>query len=92
MSVRIANGIVVTQNPNRDIIEADILVEDGRITQIGEVQGGDEVIDASGCAVIPGLINLHTHISMTLMRGVADDVHLDEFLNKTFAVDAKRTP
>ena len=52
----------------------------------------DEVIDASGCLVIPGLINGHTHVAMALMRSVADDVKLEKFLDRTFAIDAKRTP
>lgn len=91
MSLAIKGGWVVTQNPNREIIKADVLIENDRIVQVGEVGNVDEVIDASGCAVIPGLINAHTHISMTLMRGIADDLNLTEFLEKTFAVDAKRT-
>lgn len=91
MSLRITNGLVVTQNGTREIIKADILVEDGKISKIGDVTSADETIDATGCAIIPGLINLHSHVSMTLMRGIADDVHLNEFLKKTFEVDARRT-
>ena len=92
MALALKNGWVVTQNSNRDIIKADILIENGRISQIGEIGPADEVIDVSNCAVIPGLINAHTHISMTLMRGIADDVNLEQFLEKTFKVDAGRTP
>lgn len=91
-TLALKNGWVVTQNPRREIVKADVLVEGGRITQVGKVGKADEVIDAKGCAVIPGLINAHTHISMTLMRGIADDVNLDGFLEKTFKVDAQRTP
>jgi len=92
MSLGIKNGWVVTQNKDREVVRADILIEDDRISRIGDIGKADEVIDASGCAVIPGLINAHTHISMTLMRGIADDLNLAEFLEKTFNVDAKRTP
>ena len=42
--------------------------------------------------MIPGLINCHNHVAMSLMRSVADDVKLDKFLDRTFAIDAKRTP
>ncbi len=91
-SLLIKNGLVVTQNAERDILKADILVENGRIASIGKGGEADEVIDAKGCAIIPGLINAHTHISMTLMRGIADDVNLEKFLEKTFKVDAMRTP
>ncbi|MDD4308509.1 MAG: amidohydrolase family protein [Thermoplasmata archaeon] len=90
-SLALKGGWVVTQNPKREILKADVLIENGLISQIGKVGKADEVIDAKGCAVIPGLINAHTHISMTLMRGIADDVNLEGFLNKTFKVDAQRT-
>ncbi len=44
--------------------------------------GGDgEVIDCTGCVVMPGLINTHSHISMTLLRNYADDMELSEWLN-----------
>ena len=91
MTTALKGGWVVTQNANRDIIKADILIENGRIKHIGEIGPADEIIDITGCAIIPGLINAHTHVSMTLMRGIADDVNLEQFLEKTFKVDANRT-
>lgn len=94
MRTKIEKGWIVTQNPGRELIRGDIIVENGRIVEIGasiDRSSADEVIDASGCAIIPGLINLHTHIAMTLMRGIADDMHLHDFLDRTFAVDARRT-
>ena len=48
-------------------------------------------IDASGDIVIPGLINTHTHVSMAILKGIADDLPFPKFLDKVFAVDAKRT-
>jgi 5-methylthioadenosine/S-adenosylhomocysteine deaminase len=49
-----------------------------------------EVIDARGRAVIPGLINGHTHVPMTLFRGIADDLDLQEWLTKyIFPAEAK---
>lgn len=91
-SLALKGGWVVTQNSAREILKADVLIENGHISQIGKIGRADETIDAKGCAIIPGLINAHTHISMTLMRGIADDVNLEGFLNKTFKVDAQRTP
>jgi len=41
-----------------------------------------EVLDASDCIVMPGLINLHTHAAMSLLRGYADDLPLHEWLTK----------
>lgn len=65
----------------------------GRIAAVGHGKSRpDEVVDASGCIVIPGLINCHTHVAMTLMRSVADDVKLEGFLERTFAIDTKRVP
>lgn len=81
----IANTTIITMNDERDILEnADILVEDGHITGIGKTgsldSGGAEVIDGRGKAVLPGLINAHTHSAMTLLRGYADDLPLTEWL------------
>ncbi|MGH2986875.1 MAG: amidohydrolase family protein, partial [Solirubrobacterales bacterium] len=58
---------------------------DGLIEELGpavEPQAGDEVIDAAGLALIPGLVNAHTHAAMTLFRGYADDLPLMEWLQK----------
>ena len=63
----------------------DILIEGNKIKKIGEVKKEDygdvEVIDGEKKIAIPGLINTHTHIPMTLFRGVADDLPLMEWLN-----------
>ncbi len=70
-------------------------VEDDRITAIGsgvEPESGDEVIDAAGMAVVPGLVNGHTHAAMTLMRGYGGDLPLMQWLqDKIFPVEAKLT-
>ncbi|MFH0816527.1 MAG: amidohydrolase family protein [Methanobacteriota archaeon] len=91
MTLVVKNGLVLTQNPKREIFKGDVLIENGKIAALGQSLRGDEALDAKGCAVIPGLINTHGHVSMTLMRAVADDLNLEQFLEKTFAVDAKRT-
>lgn len=88
----IRNGLLVTQNEERDVFEGDILVEDGAIVSVGEhADRAEDVVDASGCVVMPGLINCHTHAAMTLMRGAVDDLRLEQFLERTFAIDARRT-
>jgi 5-methylthioadenosine/S-adenosylhomocysteine deaminase len=92
MSLVVRDGLVVTQNHMREVFRGDVLVEGGKIAALGQSLKGDEVLDARGCAVVPGLINCHGHASMTVMRAVADDLNLEQFLEKTFAVDAKRRP
>ncbi len=54
-------------------------------------RSADEVLDCTGCAVLPGLINLHNHVANTLLRGAADDVPLEEMLSKAASLDAKFT-
>jgi 5-methylthioadenosine/S-adenosylhomocysteine deaminase len=83
----IEGGIVVTVNSKQEILEqGTIVIQGDRIQALGpreELIGrftAQRVIDASGCAVIPGLINAHTHAAMTLFRGLADDLHLMDWL------------
>ncbi len=73
---------VITQNPSREVLRnCSVRMEDEEIVEIGRFQGSAEhVIDGSGKALLPGLVNTHTHLSMTLMRGFADDMRLKEWL------------
>ncbi|MEF8812623.1 MAG: amidohydrolase [Halovenus sp.] len=75
-TVLVTNGQVVTQNPARDIIESGaVVVVDDTIEAVGpasELEADhdpDRIIDADGGAIIPGLINAHTHVSDILLRG-----------------------
>jgi 5-methylthioadenosine/S-adenosylhomocysteine deaminase len=57
--------------------------EDGLIAELGpgvRAAEGDDVIDAAGTALVPGLVNGHTHAAMTLFRGYGDDLPLMEWL------------
>lgn len=92
MSILLRGGYVLTQNERREIVEGDVLVEDDRIAEIGDVRTeADREIDCRGSVVMPGLINNHNHVANTIMRGYADDVHLEQMLEKTFVVDDKIT-
>ena len=92
MSVAIRNAWIITQNHNRDVIKGDLLVDGGVVRRIGKVKSGaDTEIDADGDVILPGLINTHTHVSMAIMKGVADDLPFSDFLARTFSVDSKRT-
>jgi 5-methylthioadenosine/S-adenosylhomocysteine deaminase len=93
----VRGGTIVTMDGARRVIEdGSIAVRGGRILAVGTRAEIDskyaarETIDALGKVVIPGLINGHTHIPMTLFRGLADDLDLNEWLTKyIFPAEAK---
>ncbi len=92
MSILLRGGHVLTQNDEREILAGDVLVDDDRIAEVGKVTTeADREIDCSGSVIMPGLINNHNHVTNTIMRGYADDVHLEQMLEKAFAVDDKIT-
>ena len=65
------------------VVRGDLLISDGRIMSIGETsQTADVVIDAVGCAVLPGFVQSHIHLCQTLFRGAADDLLLLDWLKK----------
>ena len=83
----IHDGYVVTVNPARDVLPGGFVSVHGpRIAAVGAglaappPTGFDEVIDASGCIVLPGLINMHQHHWYTLFKGLADGYALDEWI------------
>ncbi len=78
-------SIVVTMDRDMRILkDCYIGIEDGKIVYIGKSKPPeyDELIDLSGRVIIPGFINAHTHVAMTLLRGVKDDVDLATWLNR----------
>jgi 5-methylthioadenosine/S-adenosylhomocysteine deaminase len=82
-SILIKNGTLITMDERDSIVEGDLLIRDGRIAGADE-QGikADVVIDASGCAVLPGFVQTHIHLCQTLFRGAADDLPLLDWLKK----------
>ncbi|KXA97705.1 N-ethylammeline chlorohydrolase [candidate division MSBL1 archaeon SCGC-AAA259J03] len=84
--ILIKNGYILTMNEDREIIKkGDIAIEGDQITDIGEdleKNNSEKAIDARNKAVLPGLINAHTHLSMVLFRGVADDLDLQTWLEE----------
>ena len=72
--------------------KTSILVEGNKIAEIGTKAKAEDTIDGRGKAAMPGLINTHTHAAMTLLRGYADDMNLQEWLEKyIWPVEAKMT-
>lgn len=84
----IQNGLVLTMDKERRVIEnGSVLIRNGMIESIAPKEEfkdikADQVIDANGRIVMPGLVNCHTHLPMTMFRGLADDLPLDVWLNE----------
>jgi len=87
VDIMLLGGTVVTMNSASDVwVEGAVAVRGREIVAVGpgaEVVGAydaGEVVDCSGKAVIPGLVNAHSHVPMSLLRGLADDLRLDVWL------------
>src|SRR5438105_2353532 len=97
VEIIVRGGTVVTMDGSHRVIEQGaVAVKKGRIVEVGKTAEIDrkyaarEVVNAAGKVVIPGLINGHTHVPMTLFRGIADDLDLQEWLTKyIFPAEAK---
>src|SRR2546422_188675 len=92
-----AGGTIVTMDDERRIIEdgaiavkGDAIVAIGKRAEIEAKYTAPRRIQAQGKLILPGLINGHTHAPMTLLRGLKDDVTLEEWLTKyIFPAEAK---
>lgn len=87
MDVLLRGGTVVTCDPRNAVIEGDLLIRGGRIAAVGK--GAERaaltparVVDARGCAVMPGMVQAHVHLCQVLFRGMADDLPLLEWLRR----------
>jgi len=96
VDVVIKDGMVLTMEDKGVIENGGVAISGDSILFVGsskEVEAKFSAaaeIDASGCVVMPGLINGHTHAAMTLFRGIADDLPLDQWLNQyIFPAEAK---
>ncbi|MBI1878480.1 MAG: amidohydrolase family protein [Chloroflexi bacterium] len=102
--ILLTNGYLVTMDSQMNLYPNGVVAIAGNLIKgvgpAGELETTFEaasVIDCQGCIISPGLINAHTHASMTLLRGLADDLRLDvwlygymmpverEFVNHTFS-------
>jgi 5-methylthioadenosine/S-adenosylhomocysteine deaminase len=86
-SLLIKDGTLITMDHKNSIVKGDLLVRDGRIAGVGAAVARDArsssiVIDAGGCAVLPGFVQTHVHLCQTLFRGAADDLALIDWLKK----------
>ena len=87
VDILLSGGTVVTMNDNFDIFvdgavatSGDSIVAVGQSAELEQIYTAREVVNCQGRIIIPGLINAHTHIPMTLFRGLHDDLRLDVWL------------
>ncbi len=83
----LTGGHVATMNESFDLfspgavaVRGDTIVAVGPAEEVTGRYTAAETLDCAGCAIIPGLVNAHAHVPMTLLRGVADDLRLDVWL------------
>jgi 5-methylthioadenosine/S-adenosylhomocysteine deaminase len=82
-------------NDAYDVVSGDVSIRDGRIAVIAPsiAERHDEVLDADGGFVLPGLIQTHVHLCQTLFRSYADDLPLMEWLRqRVWPMEAAHTP
>ena len=79
MDLLIKSGKIITVDKQRRILKGDVAVDKGKIVKVGDCTGihADQVIDAEGCAIMPGMINTHTHIYQSLIEGIGYDMHFE---------------
>ncbi len=97
--ILIKNAILITQDRKRRLIERGALVIEGDLikavgtTKTVEKEFGQKakkIFDAKECLVMPGLINTHTHLAMSLLRGYADDMDLQKWwFNKIHPAESR---
>jgi 5-methylthioadenosine/S-adenosylhomocysteine deaminase len=98
--LEVRGATLLTMVPGEGPIPDGLIAAEGnRISYVGPAGSyeppapPDDVLDASGCVALPGLVNAHTHCAMTLLRGYADDMDLRPWLEEMiWPVEMKLTP
>lgn len=87
VSTILTNAVVLSMDdqfhlyePGAVAIQGDTILALGNQSDILEQYGSGEIVDCGGKVLMPGLVNAHTHVPMTLLRGLADDLRLDVWL------------
>ncbi|MEZ4643992.1 MAG: amidohydrolase family protein [Chloroflexota bacterium] len=87
VDVLLVNGVVITMNGRYDIfspgavaVRDDSIVAVGTQAEIGAAYTAVTTVDCQGQVIMPGLVNAHTHVPMSLLRGLNDDLRLDVWL------------
>jgi 5-methylthioadenosine/S-adenosylhomocysteine deaminase len=94
VDILLRGGTVVTMNEKFDVFEdgavairGDSIVAVGLTEEIAAAYSPAETVDCTDTVIMPGLVNAHTHIPMTLMRGLNDDLRLDVWLGYLMPVE-----
>lgn len=87
MEIIIKNATLISMSEKRKKIEndIDIRIEKNKIVEIGknlQIKNGEKIIDAKGKVVMPGLINTHSHVPMSIFRETVDGYSLQDWLTK----------
>jgi 5-methylthioadenosine/S-adenosylhomocysteine deaminase len=80
------NGLILTNPDSPKVVpHGQTVIAGSRMAQVNQPLDpepkGHTVIDCSNCLIMPGLVNAHTHAAMSLLRGIADDLPLNKWLN-----------
>ena len=97
MELLIKNATILTADDERPVIQKGYIgIDGGKIVYLSDVPPLTKVYrekDATDCIIMPGMINAHTHVSMSSMRGWADDYALQDWLfHYIFPVEGRHTP
>lgn len=101
VTIRDVAYVVTVDDTDTVLTDVTVEIEDGLITRVGDQRARpvaphptqaatpdeDVVFDGRGKLLLPGLVNLHTHLPMTLLRGLAEDVDLQGFLTRVWAAE-----
>jgi len=92
--VLLTGGTVITMSAEYDLfdegavaIRGDMILAVGPAGELNGAYDATEIVDCSGHVIMPGLVNAHTHVPMTLFRGLNDDLRLDVWLGYLMPVE-----
>ncbi len=87
---------ILLRNITLDERQVDVTIADGLIKRIAphseeyrEAASGVEAVDCTGKVAVPGFINMHTHAAMSLMRGIGEDMALQDWLSHIWTIESK---
>ncbi|MEM0127464.1 MAG: amidohydrolase family protein [Thermoplasmatales archaeon] len=92
MQILLKGGVLITEDHRPKV--KDLLIDGNVISQISDKINteAEYIIDCRDSIVSPGFVNMHTHVAMTNMRSLFDDLPFKEFLDKSFKIDSERSP